>query len=303
MTADDVVVLPFGDRRLPRSLRGLPTICADDVSLCRRVVVVGSHADLAAVLTRLLRADRLDVEVAHVRRSWHARRARTGTAARIPLIRDETGAVITQGGALAAARPRCRHGPRRGDRRRHLAVRRRGTRCADRTDRDRAGSAGQCDVVPHARDALGRGSRCPARRRWSVGRSGRGGRKTAGSPVDVLSAHRGLAVGSVASNRERPAAAPPVIGAPQPDLPAHRRDHGDRRGAGVAVRRYEPADGLRRCVHLRRRRLGGDALPARVRPRFHGMAVRRPRRPGARLPDAQPASSTRIHCCRSCCRC
>ena len=96
MTADDVVVLSFGDRRLPRSLRGLPTICADDVTLCRRVVVVGSHADLAAVLTRLLRADRLDVEVAHVRRSWHARRARTGTAARIPLIRDETGAVITR---------------------------------------------------------------------------------------------------------------------------------------------------------------------------------------------------------------
>ena len=57
---------------------------------------MGSHADLAAVLTRLLRADRLDVEVAHVRRSWHARRARTGRAARIPLIRDETGAVITR---------------------------------------------------------------------------------------------------------------------------------------------------------------------------------------------------------------
>jgi hypothetical protein len=42
----------------------------------------------------LLRADRLDVEVAHVRRPWHARRARTGQAQRVPLIRDETGTVI-----------------------------------------------------------------------------------------------------------------------------------------------------------------------------------------------------------------
>ena len=30
----------------------------------RRVIVVGTDADLAAVLTRLLRTDRLDVEVA-----------------------------------------------------------------------------------------------------------------------------------------------------------------------------------------------------------------------------------------------
>ncbi|WP_051469015.1 hypothetical protein [Mycolicibacterium tusciae] len=80
---------------MPRSLRGLATISADAVTEFRRVVVVGSHADLAAVLTRLMRADRLDVEVAHVRRPWHARRARTGVATRIPLIRDETGAVIT----------------------------------------------------------------------------------------------------------------------------------------------------------------------------------------------------------------
>ena len=47
------------------------------------------------MLSRLLRADRLDVEVAHVHRRWSARRARTAAARRVPLIRDETGAVLT----------------------------------------------------------------------------------------------------------------------------------------------------------------------------------------------------------------
>ena len=56
--------------------------------------MVGSDADLAAVLTRLLRADRLDVEVGHATGWWAARRARRGTARRVPLIRDETGHVI-----------------------------------------------------------------------------------------------------------------------------------------------------------------------------------------------------------------
>jgi hypothetical protein len=46
------------------------------------------------VLTRLLRSDRLDIEVAHVRRSWKAHRAASGEAQRVPLIRDETGTVI-----------------------------------------------------------------------------------------------------------------------------------------------------------------------------------------------------------------
>jgi hypothetical protein len=96
LTAADVGVLLAEGGRMPRALRGLNKITADAVTDCRRVVVVGSPADLAAVLTRLLRADRLDVEVAHVRWPWHARRARSGTAARIPLIRDETGQVITK---------------------------------------------------------------------------------------------------------------------------------------------------------------------------------------------------------------
>ena len=92
----DVVVLLFGGRPMPRVLRDLPIVGLDDITDCRRVVVVGSDADIAAVLTRLLRADRLDVEVGHVRRPWHARRARTGEAQRVPLIRDETGTVIVR---------------------------------------------------------------------------------------------------------------------------------------------------------------------------------------------------------------
>jgi hypothetical protein len=71
-------------------------------------VVVGADGDLASVLTRLLRAERLDVEVAYVpqrrtpaTRAYHlpaghraARRAVRGSAQRMPLIRDETGSVI-----------------------------------------------------------------------------------------------------------------------------------------------------------------------------------------------------------------
>lgn len=95
-SAADVGVLLVGGRRMPRSLRGLRPITADGVTEYRRVVVVGSPADLAAVLRTLLRADRLDVEVAPVRWPWQARRALTGVATRTPLVRDETGAVITK---------------------------------------------------------------------------------------------------------------------------------------------------------------------------------------------------------------
>ncbi|KUI02709.1 hypothetical protein [Mycobacterium sp. IS-3022] len=93
MNATDVVVLLFGGRRPPRALRALP-VAEDPDAPCRRLIVVGADADLAAVLTRLLRTDRLGVEVAHVRRPWHARRALRGSATRIPLIRDDAGAVI-----------------------------------------------------------------------------------------------------------------------------------------------------------------------------------------------------------------
>ncbi len=105
----------FGDRRAPGPVRSLLTHRVEspaDVDLAvrryRRLVVVGTDADLATVLSRLLRADRLDVEVAYVARRRTpatrvyrvpagrraARRARRGSARRVPLIRDETGTVI-----------------------------------------------------------------------------------------------------------------------------------------------------------------------------------------------------------------
>jgi hypothetical protein len=98
----EVVVLLFGGRRLPRPLVGLAAEQVDGpddidavVGRARRLIVVGSDADLAALLTRLLRTDRLDVEVGRAAGWRRARRARRGTARRVPLIRDETGHVIT----------------------------------------------------------------------------------------------------------------------------------------------------------------------------------------------------------------
>lgn len=102
MTVAEVVVLRFGGRRIPRALADLPVhdVAApadvDSALPARRAIVLGGHADLAVVLTRLLRADRLDVEVALVGRRWRARRARTAGARRVPLIRDETGTVVVR---------------------------------------------------------------------------------------------------------------------------------------------------------------------------------------------------------------
>jgi hypothetical protein len=87
-------VLLFGGRRLPRPLRGLPVVSVDDITSYHRVIVVGSDPDLALVLTRLMRADRLDIEVGYAPSGRKARRARTGEARRVPLIRDETGVVL-----------------------------------------------------------------------------------------------------------------------------------------------------------------------------------------------------------------
>ena len=102
-------------RHLPRPLTRVPVVrintTADidaTIGQRRRLVVVGADADLAAVLTRLLRADRLDVEIGYAPRRRTAatriyrlptgrravRRARRGLARRVPLIRDETGSAI-----------------------------------------------------------------------------------------------------------------------------------------------------------------------------------------------------------------
>jgi hypothetical protein len=91
-----LAVLRFGDRPVPRPLRGLPTVAPDADLVHRRLAVVGSAAELAAVLTRLMRTERLDVEVAHVTGRRSARCAKTGSAQRIPLIRDDTGTVIVE---------------------------------------------------------------------------------------------------------------------------------------------------------------------------------------------------------------
>ncbi|CAM4392884.1 hypothetical protein MB901379_00565 [Mycobacterium basiliense] len=111
----NMAVLLFGEQPAPAALAGFaahrahePTAVDTVLGLHPRLVVVGGDSDLAAVLTRLLRADRLDVEVAYVpprrtaatrvyrlpagRRA--ARRAHRGTAHRVPLIRDETGTVV-----------------------------------------------------------------------------------------------------------------------------------------------------------------------------------------------------------------
>ncbi|AQT82529.1 peptidase M50 [Mycolicibacterium litorale] len=96
-----MAVLRFSGRRLPRSLASVRVHDVDgpaDIDAAidgvSRAVVVGTDADLAAVLTRLMRTERLDVEVAHAPGWRAARRARIGVAQRVPLIRDESGTVV-----------------------------------------------------------------------------------------------------------------------------------------------------------------------------------------------------------------
>lgn len=97
MNTSELAVVRPGDRRIPHALRDLPVLDGASEGLVdhRRLIVVGSHRDLSAVLSRLLRADRLDIEVAHVQRPWQVRRACRGVATRVPLVRDETGTVIS----------------------------------------------------------------------------------------------------------------------------------------------------------------------------------------------------------------
>jgi hypothetical protein len=87
----------------------------------RRVVVAGTDADLAAVLLRLLRTERLDVEVAYlpdarspVTVAWGlptgdaaARLAVAGSAEPVPLVRDDTGGVLVGRGEIHDVRGEC----------------------------------------------------------------------------------------------------------------------------------------------------------------------------------------------------
>jgi hypothetical protein len=81
----------------------------------RRIVIAGTDADLAAVLVRLLRRDRLDVELAYLcadRRSLAARiwglphgsaavdLAHDGAARAAPLVRDDAGGVLVGRGEI-----------------------------------------------------------------------------------------------------------------------------------------------------------------------------------------------------------
>lgn len=97
----EITVLRFNGHRVPDPLGALECRDAEDaaavdeaVGQARRVVVLGTDPDVAMVLSRLMRADRLDVEVAHARGWLAARRALSGTARRVPLIRDDTGTAL-----------------------------------------------------------------------------------------------------------------------------------------------------------------------------------------------------------------
>lgn len=119
-----VCVLLFGDRPVAPALAGLPVRAIDDHRQVddaarehRRLIVAGRDADLAAVLTRLLRSAMLDVEIgfASARRSAAtrayrlpagrrgARRAVHGSVRRVPLVRDDTGTAIVGGATWRGA--------------------------------------------------------------------------------------------------------------------------------------------------------------------------------------------------------
>jgi hypothetical protein len=111
---------PFQGNRLPAALAQVPAVALparpgkDHVDPVlkehepRRVVVHGDDADLASVLVRLLRRDRLDVEVAYVpavRRSavataWKLGPEVLGPARPTPLIRDDSGGVLLGRGVV-----------------------------------------------------------------------------------------------------------------------------------------------------------------------------------------------------------
>lgn len=112
------VVLACGETSVPQQLSALPVHALDTVpgraavdpliTGVNRVIVAGNDAALAAIVTRLMRRERLDVEVAYVspsktpatRRyslptgSRAAMLATTGIATEVPLIRDDAGIAL-----------------------------------------------------------------------------------------------------------------------------------------------------------------------------------------------------------------
>lgn len=136
--APGVAVLLSGDADVPGPLTGLPTHQDNlDTVIGRysRLIVVGADADLGAVLTRLLRTDRLDVEVGYVPRRRSpatrayrlpagrraARRARRSTAATFRRRLPQLAGLAGSASARCTPRPhrhrtaRCRQRPpRRG---------------------------------------------------------------------------------------------------------------------------------------------------------------------------------------------
>ncbi|HEY7052093.1 MAG TPA: peptidase M50 [Mycobacterium sp.] len=105
-----VAVLCFSGATLPRPLRKLPVVGRAEAGDYKRLVVVGCKADLAEVLTHLMRTERLDVEVGFVSGRRGARRALTGKARRVPLVRDDAGHAI-----VGAATWQGADGPLRGE--------------------------------------------------------------------------------------------------------------------------------------------------------------------------------------------
>ncbi len=84
----------------------------------RRLVVAGDDADLAAVLQRLLRSERLDVELAYVpargsdaAKAWGLPADKDlafgGTASSVPLVRDDSGGVLVGRGEVRGMRGEC----------------------------------------------------------------------------------------------------------------------------------------------------------------------------------------------------
>ncbi|MGW4479546.1 hypothetical protein [Rhodococcus triatomae] len=116
-------VLVCGDHALPESLSALPRTSAPDLpakpdfdtllptldeDTDARLVVVGGDGALAATVTRLMRGERLHVEVAYVAAERTpatrlyglpvaesaARLAVSGSASQLPLIRDDSGTAL-----------------------------------------------------------------------------------------------------------------------------------------------------------------------------------------------------------------